>query len=456
MKLTKITKLLIAITLVLSQVIAFTPPAYAQEGTQDPWANVFDAEGNLLPTVVDLGEVELDPSPAWWPQAGVLDLIGFHPTYHQYVTANGDVVVVPSASTLFLMTLNPEASGLVNAEGYIGNGVGSLMINMMLATQGGQSILDRMGEFGYTDPNLFADAVISGEVNIWSFGGTDILNMMRELLQVSGEDFMFATTYLLYIQGTCANSPTGCPANLCEIAPVACQDDDGDGETDPLPTCPNATITPGSVSYSAQKLEPNNPIPVGQDPGRRGVDIAFHVEIGPTVYEYYVMIPVLEDVEECYVPDGGYGGTLNCKTDDALPANNGYWRTTQEIVDFECEQHILTYPEPVIGVVATALLSESSEEWITGNLASYYYGADVYQNSYSLFPTYGLVQVGCDANNVCMGDGSALRVPFRDPGLYRVNLSVQTGGTPVTTGRTITGTGTDFQIYLISAREIMP
>ena len=454
MKLTKIAKLLIAITLVLSQVIAFTPSAYAQEGTQDPWAYVFDGDGNLLPTVVDMGEVELDPSPAWWPQ--IPEIFNFYPTYHQYVTANGDVVVVPSASTLFLMTLNPEASGLVNAKGYISNGAGSLMINMMQATQSGQNILDRMGEFGYTDPNLFADAIISGEVNIWSFGGTDILNMMRELRQVSGDDFMFATTYLLYLQGTCANSPTGCPANLCEIAPVACQDDDGDGQIDPIPSCPNATITPGSVSYSAQKLEPNNPIPVGQDPGRRGVDIAFHVEIGPTVYEYYVMIPVLEDVEECYVPDGGYGGTLNCKTDDALPANNGYWRTTQEIVDFECEQHILTYPEPVIGVVATALLSESSEEWITGNLASYYYGADVYQNSYSLFPTYGLVQVGCDANNVCTGDGSALRVPFRDPGLYRVNLSVQTGGTPVTTGRTITGTGTDFQIYLISAREIMP
>ncbi len=168
------------------------------------------------------------------------------------------------------------------------------------------------------------------------------------------------------------------------------------------------------------------------------------------------MIPVLEDVDECYVPDGGYGGTLNCKTDDALPANNGYWRTTLEIVDFECEQRILTYPEPIIGATAMAVLSEGSEEWITGNLASYYYEADVYQNSYSLFPTYGLVQVGCDANNVCTGDGSALRVPFRDPGLYRVNLSVQTGGTPVTTGRTITGTGTDFQIYLISAREIMP
>ncbi len=455
MKLTKITKLLIAITLVLSQVIAFTPPAYAQEGTQDPWGNVFDGDGNLLPNVVDLGEYPQDPPPAWWPQ--VPEWMDFVPTYHQYVTANGDVVVVPSASTLFLMTLNPEASGLTESYGYIAYGPAVHLLNIMQATHGGQGILERMGELGYTDPNAFADAIISGEVDIFTFAfAGDALNMLRELVRVSGEDFMFATTYLLYIQGTCANSPTGCPANLCEIAPVACQDDDGDGETDPLPTCPNATITPGSVSYSAQKLEPNNPIPVGQDPGRRGVDIAFHVEIGPTVYEYYVMIPVLEDVEECYVPDGGYGGTLNCKTDDALPANNGYWRTTQEIVDFECEQHILTYPEPVIGVVATALLSESSEEWITGNLASYYYGADVYQNSYSLFPTYGLVQVGCDANNVCTGDGSALRVPFRDPGLYRVNLSVQTGGTPVTTGRTITGTGTDFQIYLISAREIMP
>ena len=455
MKLTKIAKLVIAITLVLSQMIAFTAPAYAQE--ENPWTYIYDEEGNLRPDVVDLGEYEQDPPPAWWPTGWLQDAFNFNPTYHQFVTANGELVIVPSASTLFFMAMNPEASGLAYAAGDMGNLHGQMLIDLMAGTEGGQNILGNLGELGYTDPAEFADALLNGEVNIFTFAFSgDAFRMMRELARISGDDWMYATTLLVYVQGTCANSPTGCPANLCEIAPVACQDGDGDGQIDPIPSCPNATITPGSVSYSAQKLEPNNPIPVGQDPGRRGVDIAFHVEIGPTVYEYYVMIPVLEDVDECYVPDGGYGGTLNCKTDDALPANNGYWRTTQEIVDFECEQHILTYPEPVIGVVATALLSESSEEWITGNLASYYYGADVYQNSYSLFPTYGLVQVGCDANNVCTGDGSALRVPFRDPGLYRVNLSVQTGGTPVTTGRTITGTGTDFQIYLISAREIMP
>ncbi|HPH94355.1 MAG TPA: hypothetical protein PKW33_00665 [Anaerolineaceae bacterium] len=452
MKLTKITQLLIAIALVLSQALAFTAPVHAQEG-ENPWDNVFDGDGNLLPTVVDLGEYEQDPAPAWWPQ--VPDWMDFVPTYHQYVTANGEVVVVPSASTLFLMTLNPEASGLTESYGYIAYGPGAQLLNIMQATQGGQGILERMGELGYTDPNAFADAIISGEVNIFTFAfAGDALRMLRELVRVSGEDFMFATTYLLYIQGTCANSPTGCPANLCQIAPAACQDDDGDGEVELPPSCPQSTVTPGTVYYEAYKIEPANPLVVGQDPDRRGIDVLFHVEIGPTVYEYYIMVPVIEDVDECYVPDGGYGGTLNCKTDDALPANNGYWRTTQEIVDFECEQHIQTYAEPIAGAAANAYLSQTSQAWIEGGLAAYYYGAEVYQNAYSLFPTYGVLSVGCGADQVCRADGTALRVPVRDPGMYRIDVTVQTAGTPVTTGRTINGGGTEFNVFLISAREI--
>jgi len=125
-------------------------------------------------------------------------------------------------------------------------------------------------------------------------------------------------------------------------------------------------------------------------------------------------------------------------------------------VDFECEQYIQTYPEPITQASVTAFLSDGSEAWITGGLASYYYEADVYQNAYLLFPTYGVVQSGCGADNVCTATGTALRVPFRDPGLYRMTVTVQTAGTPVTTGRTVGGASQDFQIYLISAREIMP
>ena len=39
-----------------------------QEDTgNNPWRQVFDQEGNLLPGVADLGEVELNPAPGWWP-----------------------------------------------------------------------------------------------------------------------------------------------------------------------------------------------------------------------------------------------------------------------------------------------------------------------------------------------------------------------------------------------------
>lgn len=463
MKLKSVSQIFLAITLALSQVFAFVPAVQAQEGGGDPWANVFDENGELLPNVVDMGEIVTNPPPDWWPSNAVTDALGFYPSYHQYVTATGDVVIVPSASTLFLMTLSPE-SGLGSADGAVGIGTGTmimasgLLVRILEGTASGQGLLSHLAEMGYTDPSQFADALISGEANIWSLAFIgDTLNLLRELMNGSAQDAMFATTFLLYVQGNCASSPTGCPANLCQIAPAACPPDPNDptkpGRPVEPPSCPATTIHIGSPTLKVYPVAPASPLVVGQDPEKRGADVGVEVTIPPTIYEYYVPIPVWEEIEECNLPDGGYTGTLDCKTDNILPANNGYITREMYLVRFDCEHHVEVYPEPISMVNAQASLTGASREWIIHDLGAYYYGAEVYQSNYSIIPGLGAATVGCDGSGTCTARALVEKIQFRDPGNYVLNLRVQTMGTPVTTGRLLTGAGS-MGVSMISARLI--
>ncbi len=469
MKLKRVSQIFLAITLVLSQVFAFVPAVQAQEGGPDPWANVFDSEGNLLPSVVDMGEIVTSPPPDWWPSNAVTDALGFYPSYHQYVTAAGDVVIVPSASTLFFMALNSGESGLDGAYGSAGSGSGqqimgaAYLVGLLTGLESGQNLLNGLAgipEFldssGNVDPNKFADALISGDMDIWSLGG-DVWNVLGELIKKSQEDAMFATTFLLYVQGNCASSPTGCPANLCQIVPTACPPDPNDptkpGTPVDPPSCPATTIHIGSPTLKVYPVAPASPLVVGQDPEKRGADVGVEVTIPPTIYEYYVPIPVWEEIEECNLPDGGYTGTLDCKTDNILPANNGYITRDMYLVRFDCEHHVEVYPEPISMVNAQASLTGASREWIIHDLGAYYYGAEVYQSNYSIIPGLGAATVGCDGSGTCAARALVEKIQFRDPGNYVLNLRVQTMGTPVTTGRLLTGAGS-MGVSMISARLI--
>ena len=73
---------------------------YAQE--QNPWGEVFDDNGNLRSDLVDLGVTTEHPD---WMSVELPfgQSLNLDADYHRYQTANGNIVVLPSASTLFFM-----------------------------------------------------------------------------------------------------------------------------------------------------------------------------------------------------------------------------------------------------------------------------------------------------------------------------------------------------------------
>ena len=102
--------------LLLFLVLLVPSAAHAQE--QDPWGEVFDAQGNLRYDLVDKGVTT--ETPDWM----AVDLpfgqsLQFEASYHTYQTANGSTVQMPSATTLFFMATNPEASGLADSAGML-------------------------------------------------------------------------------------------------------------------------------------------------------------------------------------------------------------------------------------------------------------------------------------------------------------------------------------------------
>ncbi len=99
-------------------------PVHAQSQNppdQGVWGEVVDENGNILyGNLTDLGSQTENPD---WMQVnlpGGLD-IPLEATYHTYQTPSGNIVVLPSATTLFFMALNPDASGLSGASSALGN-----------------------------------------------------------------------------------------------------------------------------------------------------------------------------------------------------------------------------------------------------------------------------------------------------------------------------------------------
>jgi hypothetical protein len=110
-----------------------------------------DANGNILyANLTDLGETH--EAAAWMPD---IPFIGGQATYHEYLTPGGNLVVLPSATTLFFMALNPEASGLDRADASLGNAQG--VLDVMLA--------------GYLSPSDLANLQTMGD---------DILPKLRD------------------------------------------------------------------------------------------------------------------------------------------------------------------------------------------------------------------------------------------------------------------------------------
>jgi hypothetical protein len=399
--------LFLAFTLLLN-----VSPAHAQEG-DGSWGEIVDADGNILyDNLTDLGETH--ESVDWMPNIPFID---GQATYHEYLTPSGNLVVLPSATTLFFMAVNPEASGLSQADSYLGNGLG--VLETMLA---GYVSPSDLVDLGYADSTDFFQAVIDGQTSIWTLGGLTTINFLTDLLSGSLADQNLYTMILLYTQGDC-DSAGGCE-EMVEALPTPAEIQ-----------CPAPYVQTGPISISGGsgnggKIAPPNPVVVGQDKDKRGVDVQVNVHVPPVIYHYFIKVPRQE--ESCKRDSSGNGGGCS-----EHPGDPNY----ESVVDvwYECEEHTQTYLDRLASARVIINLTQESRQWILTELAQAYPGAHLIHPDFSF--SYG-------------GGGASWskvipRIQTADPGNYTVNVSVRTTGTPVSAPRSASAGLGQFLVELV-------
>jgi hypothetical protein len=385
----------------------FSSARAQQQHQENPWAEVVDANGNILySNLTDLGVVQVDAD--WMPNVPFLN---GQATYHEYLTPNGNVVLLPSATTLFFMAANPKASGLNQANSVLGNGMGAL--ETMLAGYLTPTDLQRMG---YTSPNDFFQAVVDGRQNIWSFGGQNMMNFLSDLISGSIADGNLYTMLVLYTAGNCDAVPGGCPAGVTirtPPPPAACS----------APYIQTNPIQVTGGSGDGGKIAPPNPVVIGQDPERCGVDVRVNVLIPPVVYHYFVSVPHSKLV--CAADSTGRGA--GCPDHPSDP----HWKTEVNIW-YECVEHTQVFPDYLNTARVSISLTDASRNWILTDLAQ------AYPNTHLLHPDFSYTFPG---PGILLGDQSVTwtttipRIQTADPGDYATSVLVRTAGTPVSAPR---------------------
>lgn len=396
------------IVLILTILALLIPSSvYAQDSA--PWDQVFDENGDLRDDLVDLGVTT--ETPDWMsvdlPFGQSIDL---EANYHRYQTADGNIVILPSASTLFFMAMNPQESGLADAVGSMGNGYAGL-ISFLGAVAGDSvdwnKVMSDHPEF--KTPDQFWGAVLSGNQNVWTyFSGWGFITT---LLTMSWNDSALRTAYLMYLNGAqnCAGIPGGCSGVV--------------NEPPPQPVCPGPKVTMQQPTLSIRKIAPNNPLVVGQDSeNRRGADILASVTIPPVIFTWYE--PIYEEEEICRA--AGTGETPDCILTPGNTVNDGI--TDTELVFKECREHVEHLPDAVANMQATANLDAASKAWITSKLGQTHYGAYIHRENFNLIPGMAAWTGGC-SGGTCIATGQVLNVPFADPGTFNLRLDVVTTGT---------------------------
>lgn len=432
-------RLLMSFLILLGLTTALLPgAAQAQTDDPSPWGEVVDENGNIrFDNLTDLGETT---EAAEWmdiplPFGQEIDLDA---NYHRYQTPDGNVVVLPSPLTLVMMATNPQESGLSGATSQVG--IGGMAAAEFLGGLLGNSIdWDRVSSQNpeYVDPNQFWNAVISGQENVWTFfSGFDFLG---DLATLSYGDLNVRMGLLMYLNGAtnCAQIPGGCAGIIAQIPTP------NPSKTPVIPIqCPAPTIAQGSPSLSVLKVEPAKPLVIGQDPEKRGADVRISVSIPPVIHTWYQRVEITEEV----CRDSAATETSNCTT-----ASGTRGVLDEEVVGYECVQHVDRYEERITNLTAQANLDAASRVWITTGLAGKWYEATLKRPNISLIPGMGKYQTGCAGS--CTATAFIERIPFADPGTYNLALEVQTAGTPLTRPRTLKGSGT-LQVFLTLVRSL--
>jgi hypothetical protein len=400
-------RILLAVLILSSFVVNLV--AYAQDGEPPqggPLSEVIDDEGNILyANLTDLGEIQVDAT--WMPDVPFID---GQATYHRYLTPSGNIVVMPSATTLFFMAANPEESGLNQAITGLGNGIGTF--ETMLA---GYVTLSDMHELGYSNPDEFYQAVIDGNVNLWTmdFMGT----FMWDLITSSLADQNLYTTLLLYTNGNCDAVPGGCPPGMVLSMPIP-----------PSSVCPASFIQTGPIqviggSGDGGKIAPPNPVVIGQDSERRGVDVKVNALIPPV--SHHTFETIRHDDLVCAWDSTGLGS--GCPGHPRDPR----WKTIMDTW-YECIEHIQVFPDYLASAQVSINLTPESRAWILTDLAQAYPGAHL------LHPDFSFSFTGPGS---VLGDKSVSwtttipSIQTADPGNYTTTVTVRTTGTPVSAPR---------------------
>jgi hypothetical protein len=397
----------IVILVVLAAIAISISPVLAQDGG-GIWDGILNPDGTI--NTGNLNDQGVISEPVSWmpeiPGVGPIDA-----EYHIYTTATGETVVMPTTSTMVFMLLNTDESGITQADANYGNGIFGLAA--VLTDAGIESFPNGV------DATEFADALISGETNIWALGG-DVFGLLKFLAESSFSDQSLYNVILLYTAENCASAPGGCPPEVAEAIPTELP------VTPPPPgTCPAPKVIPGEIHTSGEKTGPAYPLVVGQDPDKRGVDLLFTASVDPTIYIYYVQVPKFG----CR-PGYSGNGNSNC----TVGGGPGH----REQTGWECEKHQETFPEGISLCSGTARLTSESRSWIVNELSIRYPGAYVHKPSFSWPPTGG-------------GGACTISKPntqIQDPGAWDLIVSGQTTGTPVSASRGFGGPAGSFKVWL--------
>ena len=164
----------------------------------------------------------------------------------------------------------------------------------------------------------------------------------------------------------------------------------------PTPPPPPPPVRPnpgGIVARITLASTTTHPVVIGQDPDRRGADVIVTIRSYPVTYTWF-----------------------------EYDTRSRRW-----------ERRVATVTDYVNldSIRLTATLTRESREWIRTELAARYPGARVHQPDWNLraLATYRVVRSRVLWNGAHEVVLSVSRIPFRDPGVYRIWLAARTRGT---------------------------
>lgn len=342
-------------------------------------------------------------------------------TFNTYATPSGQTVVVPTAYTAIVMAMTGESPFEARPE-----------IAIMNTTLG-------LAAYARAFEDMGIDADDVADLDRWRL---DPLFWLR--LNVSLNDPRSPLNQASYFWASglfvfaCNPVTAECDEDIPGVPPALTEADDIGEAQAPNGTsaCPlDLTISAPAPVIRAERLAPDFPVVVGQDPERRGADLSVDVTVPPVVVSYNVEVSQPERRCDWVGPGGGTGcpqGSYDNTDWHPWMAGND-WRAVDG-TRVTCERRTETHPDRIASLRVQAELTAESIAWITGDLAARYPGARVYQPLWSLYP--GLAPTSASLSpEGAVWSATWERVPFRDPGNYRVSVEGQTGGTPYTAPR---------------------